>query len=92
MSAPPQRNRPAGQPGGFQNTSTPSIISATHDNPAVKQHSTNPTDIGIAMLRKTAAAYGFSLSVRCSRCGSVLSATRSLSARLGPVCRKLVAE
>ncbi|WP_370874701.1 DUF6011 domain-containing protein [Paenarthrobacter nicotinovorans] len=89
MSAPPKRNRPVGQPDGLEkNSSTASIIPATPDVPVVRQHSTNPTDITIAILRRSAAEFGFSLSIRCTRCGSVLSATRSLSARLGPVCRK----
>lgn len=64
--------------------------STAGDVPAVQQHATNPTDITLAILRRSAAAFGLTLSARCTRCGAVLGNSRSVSARLGPVCRKRV--
>lgn len=64
--------------------------SDTGDVPAVQQHATNPSDITLAILRQTAAAFGLQLSARCTRCGAVLGNSRSVAAKLGPVCRKRV--
>lgn len=65
---------------------------STLDVPAVRSSHAHPSDVSLAILRKSAAAFGLTLCCRCSRCGSPLWNTRSVSAKLGPVCRKRVPE
>lgn len=57
---------------------------------ATRQHGTHPTDITLAILRKSVAAFGLTLSTRCTRCGAPLWAAASVAAKLGPTCRKRV--
>lgn len=57
------------------------------DVPPAPQHA-NPSDVTLAVLRRAAAAFGLSLTTRCTRCGAPLWASASVSAKLGPACRK----
>lgn len=79
-----------GSTGAFQGLSDLSN-SDMGDVPATRQHATNPSDITLAILRASAAAFGLSLTCRCTRCGAPLWAARSVSAKLGPKCRRLQA-
>ena len=61
------------------------------DVPPVTQRA-NPSDVTLAILRRSAAAFGLTLCCRCSRCNAPLWNARSVSAKLGPVCRTRVPE
>jgi len=61
--------------------------SGTGDVPSVAQHA-NPSDATLALLRRSAAAFGLSLATRCTRCGAPLWASRSVVAKLGPTCAR----
>lgn len=50
----------------------------------------NPSDATLAILRRSAAAFGLSVVARCSRCGAPLWAPRSVAAKLGPTCAQRV--
>lgn len=48
-----------------------------------------PAAAVVAELQKYAASVGLSLTCRCARCGSPLWNARSVSAKLGPSCRRI---
>jgi hypothetical protein len=57
------------------------------DVPAVVQYA-NPSDVTLAILQRTAAAFGLSVVCRCTRCGAPLRSSRSVAAKLGPTCAR----
>jgi hypothetical protein len=73
-----------------------SLVGLTDDSSAdvsaVRSSHVNPSDVSLAILRKSAAAFGLTLCCRCSRCKAPLWNSRSVATRLGPVCRKRVPE
>lgn len=57
----------------------------------VRSSHAHPSEVTLAILRKSAAAFGLSLCCRCARCNAPLWNSRSVSAKLGPVCSRRVA-
>lgn len=57
-------------------------------NSPVGARQANPTDVTLAILRRSAAAFGLSLAVRCTRCGAPLWASNSVATKLGPTCKR----
>jgi hypothetical protein len=47
-----------------------------------------PAAAVVAELQMYAQSVGLVLAARCTRCGAPLWASRSVSAKLGPTCRK----
>lgn len=73
--------------GIFKGLSLDLTEDSTLDVPAKRSSHAHPSDVSLAILRKSAAAFGLTLCCRCSRCNAPLWNSRSVSAKLGPVCR-----